>query len=759
MNKMTRCAIGVAALYLGSAEPSLGATNCNLANGVTHVFHLTFDNVHLRRDMPNVPSDLEQIPSLLDFLQDNGVILNNHHTPLISHTADDIITTVTGVYGARHGQPVANTYGQFDSKNPNVVHNVSSFTYWTTKTPNGTPAMINEKGVNAPAPWVVYTRAGCDVGAFSVNTQVLENTGVDGAAIFGGTSGAPNFPPQATDDPQFFALPGNDNGGNFINDQGLAVPDADFLGIAIHCAQGSSLCSAKNGGVPDLLPDEPGGYNGFNALFGNVLVAPAINPGHTLQVTINTQDVNDTVTPVTITRPFVNDLFGNPITDDYGTPGFPTGFDPAPEQSLGYVEQLYEAGVQIVYLYIEDAHDRHSKVPFAPDLAFGPGEAGYVQQLQDFEKAFHQFFADLDDPNSKLHKAGVTRQNTLFIVTTDENDHFAGSRQPQAPCDGVKTPCTYAHVGEIDADLGRILASPPPTGTANTTPFFLHFDDAPNVYIHGQPGRTNPVARRFARDLATLKTTSLITGNTDRLMKRLADPVEEDLLHMVTKDPARTPTITMFGNDDYYFEAFGDTTHCDQPDGGFVCFIEDNGFAWNHGDFQRQITHNWAAVVGPGVQPDHDGTDIFTDHTDLRPTLLSLLGLEDDYDHDGRALFEIMRRDAIPHEIREHLDTAERMAHLLKAINAPLGPLGVKTLEMSTTALASNDSNDATYNRIENELLDLTQRRNAIASQMLSMLEDSTFDGKGFNEAKAQGLINAAEGLLDEAVGRGEARQ
>ena len=214
----------------------------------------------------------------------------------------------------------------------------------------------------------------------------------------------------------------------------------------------------------------------------------------------------------------------------------------------------------------------------------------------------------------------------------------------------------------------------------------------------------------------------------------------------------RTPNITDFGNDDYFFEAFGDTTPCDQPDGGFVCFSENIGFAWNHGDFQKQITHNWAAVVGPGVQPDHGGTDVFTDHTDLRPTLLSLLGLADDYNHDGRAIFEIMTRHAIPHEIREHLDTAERMAHLLKAINAPLGPLGVKTLKLSTTALASNDMNDATYNKIENELLDITKRRNAIASQMLSMLEDSTFDGKEFNEEKAEGLIKAAERLLDEAM-------
>jgi hypothetical protein len=188
-----------------------------------------------------------------------------------------------------------------------------------------------------------------------------------------------------------------------------------------------------------------------------------------------------------------------------------------------------------------------------------------------------------------------------------------------------------------------------------------------------------------------------------------------------------------------------------------VCFNENNGFAWNHGNYQTEITHNWAAFVGPGVQPDKDGTNVFTDHTDLRPTLLSLLALEDDYDHDGRAIFEIMTRGAIPRAIREHLDTAERMAHLLKAINAPVGPLGVVTLKRSTTALASND--DATYNKIEDELLEITKRRNDIASRMLAMLEDSTFDGREFSEATAQGLIKAAEALLDEVMETKEARE
>ena len=103
------------ALLSGSAEMrARPRATCNpQAVGIKHVVHIQFDNVHLRRDNPTVPSDLEQMPNLLNFLRDNGVISGNHHTPLISHTADDIITTLTGVYGARHGQPVSNSYGYF----------------------------------------------------------------------------------------------------------------------------------------------------------------------------------------------------------------------------------------------------------------------------------------------------------------------------------------------------------------------------------------------------------------------------------------------------------------------------------------------------------------------------------------------------------------------------------------------------------------------------------------------------------------------
>src|SRR5437660_1488532 len=80
---------------------------------IKRVIYITFDNVHLRRDNPNVPSDLEQMPNLLNFLTNNGIVTANHWTPLISHTATDILTTLTGVYGDRMGVPVSNSYGFF----------------------------------------------------------------------------------------------------------------------------------------------------------------------------------------------------------------------------------------------------------------------------------------------------------------------------------------------------------------------------------------------------------------------------------------------------------------------------------------------------------------------------------------------------------------------------------------------------------------------------------------------------------------------
>src|SRR5262249_44795439 len=98
-----------------AASPRIApaATGCMLdspPSRIKHVIYVQFDNVHFRRDNPNVPSDLEQMPHLLDFITDHGTLLSNHHTPLISHTGGDIMTSLTGVYPDRHGLAVSNAF-------------------------------------------------------------------------------------------------------------------------------------------------------------------------------------------------------------------------------------------------------------------------------------------------------------------------------------------------------------------------------------------------------------------------------------------------------------------------------------------------------------------------------------------------------------------------------------------------------------------------------------------------------------------------
>src|SRR5439155_24164319 len=93
-----------------AAKPAAAAdsSSCHLGNGVKHVVTLMFDNVHYFRDNPNVPSDLELMPNLLNFFENNGTFLSNNHTPLIAHTAIDILTSLTGLYGDRQGMPGMN---------------------------------------------------------------------------------------------------------------------------------------------------------------------------------------------------------------------------------------------------------------------------------------------------------------------------------------------------------------------------------------------------------------------------------------------------------------------------------------------------------------------------------------------------------------------------------------------------------------------------------------------------------------------------
>jgi len=677
--------LAIACVSAQAAAPVQASCHLQSAsNKIKRVVYLQFDNVHLRRDNPNVPSDLEQMPHLLNFLLDNGTVSGNHYTPLISHTAEDIVTSLTGVYGDRFGWGVSNSYGYF--RLDGSVGFQSSFLYWTGSSADGHAQMTNELGKMAPAPWVPWTRAGCDVAGFSTANIEFESIPGDVITVYGANS------PEA-----------NEATSNF--DKAVA----DFEGIAIHCAQNSPLCAAAGAHAkPDLLPDEPGGYTGFNGIFGNLYIQPAINPSGPIL-----------------------DLDGNVIANvaDTGTfPGFP-GFDPTASQSLGYVATLLEAGVPVVYFYIADAHDNQVGPSLSSEQTFGPGEAPYVKQLALYDAAFEKFFA-------RLAKDGITKDNTLFIITADENDHFVGGPPSPSNCDGINVPCTYKNVGEIDTFVDRLLL----TQRLNTTAFSLHFDDAPNFYIIGNPAPTDPVTRTLEHDVNALTVVNPITGKNDRLSALLADRAEMKLLHMVPSLPDRVPTFTMFGNDNYGAST-GKGKDCSQPP---ACVLEESGFAWNHGDFQKQITRTWFGMVGPGVQKQGRYDAVFSDHTDLRPTILTLVGLKDDYVHDGRVLVENLEPRALPDSLEDSRDAYVELAQAYKQINATKGSVGVNSLVAANRAITGDDK---TYGKFLAAISSITDERNELASDMIALLNGAAFANQPLREH--QGLLDRARKLID----------
>jgi hypothetical protein len=689
------------------------APTCQLNSpkgNVKHVIYIQFDNTHFRRDNPNVPSDLEQMPHLLNFIRGNGRLLTNDHTALISHTATGILTSLTGVYPDRMGQPVSNSFRYF--KTDGTTRTGVSFAYWTAplfdpagSTTDTTPEMINENGKTAPAPWVPYTRAGCDVGAVATANTVLENTAIDIPTVFGPAS------PEAAE---------------VTSNPGQAF--ADFVGIGIHCAQGSSTCSAANNGKPDLLPDEPGlgGYTGFNGLFGAKYVDPVIKPSG----------------PMT-------DLDGNVIQDATGHIGFP-GFDGMEAtNSLSWVAQMQEAGVPVTYAYISDAHDGHGNAGNI-HFAYGPGEAGYTQQLHDYDLAFQKFF-------NRLAADGINKSNTLFVFTVDEGDHFVGDAPTPAGCDGVSTPCNYNRVGEINGDLRRMIY----TQTGDSTLFSVHSDDAPTVYVNGsaaQPIRdqTDPVVRNLEREMAGLSWLNPYTGQVENnIMVGLADHTEMSTLHMVTTDPFRTPTFTPFADPNWFFFATGGTTPtaCATPEAcATIPARTSQSFAWNHGDIQDEIASTWIGIVGPGVDQSSANDTTWTDHTDLRPTILSLVGLKDDYSHDGRLLTNDLTGYAVPGAVKKNLTGFNQLATAYKQLNAPFGTFAMNTLKASTTALASNDAGDSTYNSIEGQIQSLTSQRDALAGQIKTALDGATFNNQPLNSAQIQSWLSQAQSLQSQAA-------
>jgi hypothetical protein len=748
--------------HVGGATPS----SCHLGNGVKHVIEITFDNVHYFRDNPNVPSDLEMMPNLLNFILGNGTLLSNNHTPLIAHTADDSLTTYTGLYGDRQGMPVSNSYQAYSADGS--TDPAGSFAYWTDPvfdtagTPNAghdtAPSMVYAASPPAtakhpaptdritPAPWVPFTRAGCNVGDVASANMVLENTAVDLAKVFGPTS------------PEVAQL-------NADKDSFKDAETADYVGLAIHCARHSSFCASAKAvkygqtslsptAVTDALPTEPHGYHGFQALFGHRYIAPQLGAG--------TDNLTRNGYQVTNASGNLVDLNGNELDGAFlsGHPGFPGFSSINAAQSLAYVADMQEAGVPVTYAYISDIHGNEhipglSACSSAPS-ALGSGSPCYVAQAQYYNAAFGTFF-------QRLAADGITPANTEFIFSSDEGDHEAGANVGRAiqptpsTCDGATvsgstvTPdvaCTYpaGTFGELGANIHGLLGAE----TSNTTSFTLENDTAPEFYVTGKPGYDAAPVRSLEHDVASLTASNPYSGNASEVIANyLADPVEEGILHMVNADPARTPTFSLFAKPDYYVEATSSST-CTNVTGpsSSDCIDQNPGFAWDHGDYAAEIDTNYLGLVGPGVEnlgldgsaanagpssagaqsgqttvPGSGTTGTWIDETDIRPTLMYLTGLTDDYESDGRVITEVLRDVSAPLQSPR----VEALGQCYKQLNSSVGLFGTATLQSDTAAVETSSPGDATYTSFVHRLAHLEVERDHVAQQIKDGLDRAEF--------------------------------
>ncbi len=235
---------------------------------------------------------------------------------------------------------------------------------------------------------------------------------------------------------------------------------------------------------------------------------------------------------------------------------------------------------------------------------------------------------------------------------------------------------------------------------------------------------------------------------------------------MVNADPARTPTFAMFARPDYFLST--GAANCNNP-----CVSVNGGFAYNHGDYAAEIDTNFFGIAGPGVKnlgvdgaqpadgpnsagpdsgqvtvPGSHTTGTWIDETDIRPTMLYLAALRDDYEHDGRVITQILTD---PTSALSRPGVAQ-LGVCYKQLNSSVGEFGTDTLIASTAALESNSAGDVTYSNIEHALRVLGAARDKLAGAIKGELEAAAFGNDSIHGVVAQtvaceDLVGAAHAL------------
>ncbi len=245
--------------------------------------------------------------------------------------------------------------------------------------------------------------------------------------------------------------------------------------------------------------------------------------------------------------------------------------------------------------------------------------------------------------------------------------------------------------------------------------------------------------------------------NNEKIVDYQAGALEQRVLHMQTRDPLRFPTYTLFPKPDYFFSTSG------SPVSIF------SNFAYDHGYYSPNIDVTWVGMAGKGVKvngldgpepdqgnqpsdpesthtvPQASQVGTWVEETDIRPTMLYLLGLKDDYESDGHVITQ-----AVQHVSRALAATAQ-LAAGYDQIESSVGQFGTDTLIADTKALASgSSSDDSAYQTAQQTLLKLANDRDGVVTKIKKVLNGAAHN-QGLHRGQVRHYLSLVNNLLQQA--------
>ena len=230
----------------GSKTSATAPTSCQLGNGVKHVINIVFDNVHFVAGQPERPvrPRADAAPAELPEVQRHGASPTSH-TPMIAHTADDSLTIYTGLYGDRHGQPLTQLATRPTTPTARPTRRRRSP---TGRRRSSTPqASADAPGTTRRRRWPTRDtsrRRGDTEPADAGAVGAVHPRRLHGRRLLDREHGARErrrstcrrcSAPSSPEVAQYNADP----------DSFKDAEVADYIGVAVHCAQGDAICATR----------------------------------------------------------------------------------------------------------------------------------------------------------------------------------------------------------------------------------------------------------------------------------------------------------------------------------------------------------------------------------------------------------------------------------------------------------------------------------------------------------------------------------